>query len=209
MAYVIDPQMPFGSDFVRCRPLILDPYLTNRRLLHDILKDLGCGEITDCGRVNSAISAIDSGGCNVMFLDWSDQIDALDFLHHLRVASNPHRFLPVVVMTGYAGLNHIAAARDAGCNEFMLRPWSRQIVASRLHSIVERPRLFIQGGGFFGPDRRRRRLEYSGSERRRHENWQAVDRRAGDNRSTPWSGPERRQGQDGFLPLERRNAPRV
>lgn len=207
MAFVIDPQMPFGSDFSRCRPLILDPYLTNRRLLHDILKDIGCGEVTDCGRVGSTLSAIENGAGNVLFLDWSDQIDAIDFLYHLRQTSNPHRFLPVVVMTGYAGLNHIATARDAGANEFMLRPWSRQVVASRLRCLVLHPRLYIQGGGFFGPDRRRRRLDFNNQDRRRHENWQDGDRRK--SASMTWQGPERRQGRDGFLPLERRDAPRA
>ncbi|MBR9973869.1 response regulator [Magnetospirillum sulfuroxidans] len=207
MAYVLAPQLAFGADFSRCRPLVFDPYLSNRRLLRDILSDLGCDGVLDCGRTRDAITNIESEQPNILFLDWSDQVDAVDFLRHLRANGNPHRFLPVVVMTAYSGLTHIAAARDAGANEFMLRPWSQHVVASRLRSIVEHPRLFIQGGGFFGPDRRRRRLDFQETERRRHENWRSADRR--DPVGAVWDGPERRQGRPGFEPLERRDAPRV
>lgn len=149
MAYVIAPQTTFGADFSRCRPLVFDPYLTNRRLLRDMLSGMGCERVMDCGRLRDTILTIETEQPNVLFLDWSEQVDAIDFLHRLRAPANQHRFLPVVVMTAYAGLNHIAAARDAGSNEFMLRPWSQQVLASRLRSIVEHPRLYIQGGGFF------------------------------------------------------------
>lgn len=207
MAYVLAPPTVFGTDFSRCRPVVFDPYLSNRRLLRDILTDLGCDTVMDCGRSRDAIATIESEQPNILFLDWSEQVDAVAFLHHLRAPANPHRFVPVVVMTAYSGLTHIAAARDAGANEFMLRPWSQQVVASRLRSIVEHPRLFIQGGGFFGPDRRRRRLDFLDPERRRHENWRSADRR--DPTGAVWDGVERRQGRFGFEPLERRDAPRA
>lgn len=207
MAHVVTPTSLNATDFSRCQPLILDPYLGNRCLLRDVLHGLGCETVLDCGRVRDAVAAIESEHPNVMFIDWSKQIDAIEFLRLLRARANPHRFLPVVVMTAYASLDHIATARDSGANEIMVRPWSQQMVQSRLRSIVEHPRLYIQGGGFFGPDRRRRRLNFLGLERRRHENWQAADRRRGETAS--WQGPERRQGRSGFVPLERRDAPRT
>lgn len=207
MTQVIVPQNVLGPDFSRCKPLVFDPFLSSRRLLRDILHGLGCISVFDCSRARDAITSIADDHPNVLFLDWSKQVDAVDFLCHLRHPANPHRFLPVVVMTTYSSVEHIASARDAGANEFMLRPWSQQIVASRLKAIVEHPRLFISGGDFFGPDRRRRRDDFLGQDRRRHENWHAADRRA--SQLQAWNGPERRQCHPGFLPLERRNAPRA
>ena len=207
MAHVIAPNSLIGPDFSRCQPLVLDPYLSNRCLLRDVLHGLGCEKVFDCGRVREAVASIENDHPNVLFIDWSKQIDAIEFLRLLRARNNPHRFLPVVVMTAYASLDHIATARDCGASEIMVRPWSQQMVVSRLRSIVEHPRLYIQGGGFFGPDRRRRRLGYLGPERRRHENWQAADRRHAD--SGNWQGQERRQGRAGFPSFERRDAHRV
>lgn len=207
MAHVIVPSEVIGSDFSRCRPLVLDPYMSNRCLLRDMLNGMGCEKVFDCGRLRDAVACIENDHPNVVFIDWSRQVDAITFLRLLRAHANPHRFLPVVVMTAFASLDAIATARDAGATEIMVRPWSQQMVVSRLRAIVEHPRLFIQGGGFFGPDRRRRRSSFLGQERRRHENWQEADRRRAD--SSGWNGQERRQGRPGFEPLERRDAPRT
>lgn len=207
MATVVAVPEAANRDYQGCHVLICDPFLANRRLLRDTLKDLGCGSIEDCGKLFEARKRLEQGGINLLFLDWSGATDAMTFLRAIRTPEHPLRFLPVVVMTAYGGLDHVFAARDAGATEFMLRPWSCQVVESRLRSVVQHPRLFIDGGRFFGPDRRRRRAEFDGSERRHHENWRSGDRR--NSTKGDWNGPERRQGRQGFLPLDRRNAPRA
>lgn len=206
MANVL-PAPTLAPDYSGCHILICDPYLGNRRLLRETVKDLGCGSAEDCGHLSDARKRIMAGGINLMFLDWSSETDAMTFLRVIRSPNHQLRFLPIVLMTAYGGLEHIFAARDAGTTEFMLRPWSSKVVDSRLRSVVQHPRLFINDGHFFGPDRRRRRAEFSGNERRDHQNWRSGDRRDGD--PLCWDGPERRQGRQGFTPLDRRNAPRA
>lgn len=187
-----------AGDFRECHALILDPFLSNRRLLRDTLKALGCGDVRDTGRAEEARAILNDGGANALFLDWSDGTDALAFLRALRAPDNPHRCTPVVVMTTFADPGHVVAARDAGANEFMLRPWSAEIVASRLRALVHHPRRFIQANEFFGPDRRRRRGEWRGPDRRAHQEWRGPAERRKEAESDPV-----------FQPLERRNAPRV
>jgi CheY-like chemotaxis protein len=203
MASVIPAPSLATPDYRGCHVLICDPYLGNRRLLRETLKDLGCGSAEDCANLSDARKRIVAGGINLMFLDWSSETDAMTFLRVIRSPDHELRFLPIVVMTAYGGLDHVYA----GTTEFMLRPWSNKVVDSRLRSVVQHPRLFINGGHFFGPDRRRRRTDFSGNERRDHENWRSGDRR--DNDPTSWEGLERRQGRHGFTPLDRRNAPRA
>lgn len=207
MAIVIPAPLSAGSDFSRCNILALAPFLADRRLLRDTLIALGVGSVKDTGREKEAWEILDQGGVNVLFLDWSAQIDAIGFLRVLRLPDHPHRFTPVVVVTAFAGLDQVFAARDAGANEFLLRPWSQDIVTSRLRSIAQHPRLYIRGGPFFGPDRRRRRVDIAGGDRRRHENWCEADRRKAANNA--FNGQERRQSRPGFEPLERRTAPRA
>lgn len=206
MAVVIPVPSVAMPDYGNCHPLICDPFLSNRRLLRDTLREVGCGSVEDCTDLSELWKRIGKGGANLLFLDWSSQTDCLAFLRTIRSPDHPHRFLPVVVMTAYGGLDDVFAARDAGATEFMLRPWSSQVVESRLRSVVQHPRLFIDGGPFFGPDRRRRRADYAGPERRDHRNWRSGDRR---HRETGWEGEERRQGHSGFSPLERRTGSRA
>lgn len=206
MTLVIPAPTPVTGDFTGCHALILEPWVGNRRLLRETLRELGCSSVLDTSKTREAWETIYQGGINVLFLDWSGDIDAVDFLLELRHPDNPERFVPVVVMTAYCGAEHVTRMRDVGATEFMLRPFSQEVVASRLRSIVRAPRMFIKADDFFGPDRRRRRLDVP-AERRSHENWRSGDRRRGG--AGTYTGKERRQGRVGFEPLERRAAQRA
>ncbi|HTH18136.1 MAG TPA: response regulator [Magnetospirillum sp.] len=179
-----------NSDFGACRALILDPHLNSRRLLHDILADLHCGRVTGVGQADDAWEALEKGGYNVFFIDWSNNLDAIELLHMLRSPECVERYVPTVVLASYNGIEDVVRARDAGANEFILRPFSADVIARHLRGLSRAPRRFIESSDFFGPDRRRHRLDWKGLERRR----QGPDRRA-DRRSLSdptYSGPERR-----------------
>ncbi|MBI5163535.1 MAG: response regulator [Magnetospirillum sp.] len=204
MAIVLPGTAAAIADFDRCHVLVVDPFITNRRLMRDMLRSLGVGASDSCGRAADAMALLDAGGFNLIFLDWSDQIDAVAFLHALRADDNPHRFVPAIVVSANGGIEDVARARDAGATEYMLKPYSTEVVASRLRSVVLQPRLFIRSGSFFGPDRRRRRLQVDLPERRHHDNVHGADRR---HEFKNWPR-ERRQGRPGFATPERRSAPR-
>ena len=71
--------------------------------------------------------------------------------------------------------------------EFLSKPISQQMVLSRVKSAVGKPRMFIDAGEFFGPDRRRRRIPFDGGERR---SYSGEEKRA---KAVDFDGPERRQ----------------
>jgi hypothetical protein len=72
------------------------------------------------------------------------------------------------MMSSAPDARRILAARDAGVTEFLRKPFAAVHVESRLTSIFGAPREFVEGGGYQGPDRRRRRAEFKGDDRRGH-----------------------------------------
>lgn len=180
-----------------CRALILDPSLSNRRLLHDILNDLRCDHVVSVAMLDDAWGELRKGGVNVFFLDWSPDLDAPGILHMLRAPGSPQRYVPVVVVASYNGIDDVARARDAGATEFMLRPFSKEVVSSRLRAIVRMPRLYVESNDYFGPDRRRHHQAWSGLERRR--DLRLADRRA--IADPTYLGPERRLERVAMPPL--------
>jgi len=48
----------------------------------------------------------------------------------------------------------------------MVKPFTAKALYDKIEAIIERPREFVKTQDFFGPDRRRRRAEYEGPERR-------------------------------------------
>lgn len=206
MTVVLPALGPGVSDFSACRALLLDPFVANRRLLRDMLQMLDVGEIAACANAHEAWRELETAAWSLMFVDWSTKSDAVAFLRTLRAEGTPHRFLPVVVMSGFGSDDAVRRVRDVGASEYMLKPLSLEAVRSRLRSALLRPRMFVATEDFFGPDRRRRRLPPGDQERRSHENWRESDRRS---QALPSAGRERRHSCRGFLPLERRAEPRA
>lgn len=71
------------------------------------------------------------------------------------------------MVTGYTEESLARDARDVGVNDFLGKPISAKSLMSRITSVLEDKRDFIDTSDYFGPDRRRRQQEYMGLERRK------------------------------------------
>jgi CheY-like chemotaxis protein len=84
------------------------------------------------------------------------EVDGFMLLRFIRTSpESTDRFASVAMMSGAADYGFVAKARDLGATEFIAKPFSTQGVWDRLMAIVYKPRRFVLGGGYFGPDRRR------------------------------------------------------
>lgn len=123
-----------------------------------------------------------------------------------RAPHTPNPYLPIVVVTAYTELQHVTRARDCGVNEYLAKPVSAKSIYARICSLVDNVRPFIRCAGFFGPDRRRRRIEHGNHERRAHANTKSANRRMKD---VITGLRERRQGRPGYKAPERRERNRL
>jgi CheY-like chemotaxis protein len=94
--------------------------------------------------------------------------DGLKLIERLRRdPESPAPFLPAIIATATVTRERVRQALDAGVHEVLMLPLSPKAVESRLRELVERPRKFLRGGNYFGPDRRRQvRADYAGPFRR-------------------------------------------
>lgn len=94
-------------------------------------------------------------------------VDGVALTRALRSADgSPNRETPIIMMSSEPDLAGIRAARDAGVTEFLRKPFAVAHLEARLVSILTAPRSFIEAPVYAGPDRRRRRTRYEGTERR-------------------------------------------
>ena len=85
-------------------------------------------------------------------------------------SDSPNPFMPIVMITGHSERSRVNAARDAGVNEFLVKPVTAKSLMDRINTVVNHPRSFVKGGTYFGPDRRRRKdMNYAGPWRRKEE----------------------------------------
>ncbi|OFX13368.1 MAG: hypothetical protein A2516_09685 [Alphaproteobacteria bacterium RIFOXYD12_FULL_60_8] len=189
-------------DLSHIRVLILDRQMFMRRLIVDVLRQFGVIEVLQADTVEKGFDMVRNSNPDVIFSDWAPGLDGITFTKKVRLSpDSPNRFVPIVMITAHSDLSRIVRARDAGINEYLRKPITAKLLYTRLCAVIEQHRLYVKAPDFFGPDRRRRRVDLNGPDRRNHSNIHHQDRRRG---QRPFPPPERRQGYPGFVPPERR-----
>ncbi|MDA1024282.1 MAG: response regulator [Proteobacteria bacterium] len=142
------------------RVLIADDQDFIRSLLRHILGVLGCTNITDAESGEKAWDIICESPPDLLIVDWEmEPMGGLDLVKKIRFDPNsPDRFMPIIMITAHSERPRIIEARDAGVNEFVMKPVSAKTLFSRLNAVIEHPRRFIRTSEYFGPDRRRKRI---------------------------------------------------
>lgn len=78
------------------------------------------------------------------------------------------KYTPIIILTGAPTRNMVAFARDSGADEMLCKPFSVNMLAQRLVSVLMCRREFIDVPTYVGPCRRRAKANHSyrGPERR-------------------------------------------
>lgn len=146
------------NDLKRLRIMVVDPNAYMRGVVADSLRRL---QVTNISATASAMEAFNAGRLfkpEIVFVDWdAGKMSGLEFTREIRRnTTGISREIPIVLMAGIIDHDQLMAARQAGINEFLLKPISAQGVLSRVEEVVLRPRRFIDSRNYVGPCRRRK-----------------------------------------------------
>jgi two-component system, chemotaxis family, chemotaxis protein CheY len=150
--------------------LIVDDNTHMRSIIKELLRAVGIQDIKEAADPVDAFELIKTIPIDLVLVDFSMPIiDGVEFTQMVRTSSDsPNPYLPIVMITGHSERSRVSSARDAGVNEFLVKPVTAKSLMERISSVVNHPRSFIKGGNYFGPDRRRRKdSNFSGPWRRK------------------------------------------
>ncbi|MCK5373675.1 MAG: response regulator [Alphaproteobacteria bacterium] len=147
-------------------------------LILEMLKLFGIGDILRCKDSQEAIDLISITHArkssrhidkiDIVLTDWlmpkGSGKELVKWVRHHKVSDI--RFLPLIVVSGYTTERLTHETRDLGIHELLVKPVSGKLLASRICSVIDSPRPFIQTQNYFGPDRRRQELTFHGPEKR-------------------------------------------
>lgn len=138
--------------------LLVDDNHHMRVLLAEILRALGIQQIFEANDGAEGLQAMRAHNIDLVMTDLSMQpLDGIDFVRLIRNSpDSPNQLVPIIMVTGHSTLRRITEARDAGVNEFLVKPLTAKGVIDRLNLVIDHPRPFIRTADYFGPDRRRR-----------------------------------------------------
>ena len=149
--------------------LVVDDNRHMRMLVKTILHALGSKNVVEAEDGADAFREMRTFPADIVICDWNmEPLDGLDFVRLVRTGKDsPNPFVPIIMLTGHTEMNRVVEARDAGVNEFLAKPISAKGLYGRIQSVIEKPRPFVRTKRYFGPDRRRKAMNYTGPERRK------------------------------------------
>ena len=130
---------------------------------------LGCRKIQTVDNADRAWRELERREFPFVLLDEGlSGCDPLRFVHRLRRAeSSASRNATIIMMASAPDEALIKAARDAGVNEFLRKPFSAKQIEARMRNSLSRPRELVATEAYVGPDRRRHATEDRGAQERR------------------------------------------
>lgn len=158
-----------------------------RTLMSSSLRALGVGNVKTVDDGSQGIEflqlvqsdSMKAGMQNVdiVFSNWQmSPVDGMMLLRWVRRhKESPNRFIPFVMVTGYADREKVREARSMGATDMLAKPFSVVSLGQRLLQVVNRPRKFVHTAKYFGPDRRRKAREVPPDKDRRKIDEQNVE----------------------------------
>jgi len=118
--------------------LIVDDFSTMRRIIKNILRDLGFNNTHEADDGNTALPMLKSGGFDFLITDWNmPGMQGIDLLRAVR--SDPNlSSLPVLLVTAEARRDQIVLAAEAGVNGYIVKPFTAQTLKEKIDKIFER-----------------------------------------------------------------------
>ena len=127
-----------------------------RTLARTMLGELGFANVEAAADGDEAYRKFLAQPASLVITDLSlDAVDGIELVRRIRTES-PNPFVPIIMLSGEAELDAVLRARDAGANDFLVKPVSIDTLYTHLYSVLAHRRSFVKSETYFGPDRRHR-----------------------------------------------------
>ena len=118
--------------------LVVDDFSTMRRIIKNLLKDVGFSNIQEADDGSTALPMLQQGDFDFVVTDWNmPGMQGIDLLRAIR-ADDKLKHLPVLMVTAEAKKEQIVAAAQAGVNGYVVKPFTAATLKEKLDKIFER-----------------------------------------------------------------------
>lgn len=124
-----DPKMKF---------LVVDDFSTMRRIVRNLLKELGYTNVDEAEDGVVAMQKLSAGGIDFVVTDWNmPNMTGIELLRAIR-ANAQMAHLPVLMITAEAKKENIIEAAQAGASGYIVKPFTAATLSEKLAKIFEK-----------------------------------------------------------------------
>ncbi|KKA44424.1 MULTISPECIES: chemotaxis response regulator CheY [Salinivibrio] len=118
--------------------LVVDDFSTMRRIVKNLLRDLGFNNTVEADDGLTALPILKKGGIDFVVTDWNmPGMQGIDLLKEIR-KDGDLKHLPVLMITAEAKREQIVEAAQAGVNGYIVKPFTAATLKEKLDKIFER-----------------------------------------------------------------------
>lgn len=126
--------MPVKTDIA---VLVVDDYKTMTRIIRNLLKQIGFSDIDDAANGEEALKLLQDKSYGLVISDWNMQpMTGYELLKAIRADDNL-KHLPFIMVTAEAKSDNVVAAKEAGVNNYIVKPFNAQTLKEKIEAVFQ------------------------------------------------------------------------
>lgn len=118
--------------------LVVDDFSTMRRIVRNLLKELGYNDIEEAEDGSTALAKLKAGKFDFVVSDWNmPNMTGIELLKAVR-ADPALKHLPVLMITAEAKKENIVEAAQAGASGYIVKPFTVATLDEKLNKILNK-----------------------------------------------------------------------
>jgi two-component system, chemotaxis family, chemotaxis protein CheY len=116
--------------------LVVDDFSTMRRIIKNLLHDLGYANVTEADDGNTALPLLKEGNFDFLITDWNmPGMPGLELLKQVRADARLAK-MPVLMLTAEAKREQIVEAAQAGVSGYVIKPFTAATLKEKIDKIL-------------------------------------------------------------------------
>jgi len=117
--------------------LIVDDFATMRRILKNILKQIGFKNILEADDGTTALEVLEKQDVDLIISDWNmPKMTGLELLKNVR-GSVKYKRTPFLMVTAEAQKQNVIEAVQAGVSNYVVKPFTAEAISEKLEKILK------------------------------------------------------------------------
>ncbi|HEX8948858.1 MAG TPA: chemotaxis response regulator CheY [Dissulfurispiraceae bacterium] len=126
--------------------LVVDDFPTMRRIVKNLLKQLGFEHIDEAEDGVQALGKLKGGNYGLVVSDWNmPNMEGIELLKKVRTESGINE-IPFLMVTAEAEKEKVIEAIKAGVDNYIVKPFTAEILKEKLEKIAEKRKSLKAGG---------------------------------------------------------------
>jgi two-component system chemotaxis response regulator CheY len=116
--------------------LVVDDYNTMRRIVRNLLEQIGFSRIDEAGDGATALTKLQNAPFGLIISDWNmEPMSGLQLLKEVR-SDMKLKALPFIMVTAEGKTENVVAARAAGVSQYIVKPFTAETLSRKIEAVI-------------------------------------------------------------------------